>query len=273
MLDERATDQPRILTSLQNPLVKRVRKLHKPQGRHQEGVCLLEGTHLLQEACQAGYPLVLVCSTLSWQQRHLELWEEAQQRSDRAETVSETVLAALATTYSPDGVIAVAPRNRQKLASFPLQGIGLALETLQDPGNLGTIIRTAAAAEIQGLWLSADSVDLDHPKVLRSTAGQWFRLPMTISPNLTQVVAEARATGSQIVATCPRSARSYWQVDLIQPTLLLLGNEGSGLSQTLLSQADVQVKIPLAQGVESLNVGITAALLLYETRRQWTFKR
>ncbi|MCY7284589.1 MAG: RNA methyltransferase, partial [Cyanobacteria bacterium CAN_BIN43] len=171
-----------MLTSLQNPLVKQLRKLHQAKERRSQQMFLLEGTHLLEEACAVGCPLAIVCCTADWQERHPQLWAQAIALSPRVELVSPEVLQAIATTQHPDGVVATAHRNIPTALSVPT--LGVALQTLQDPGNLGTVIRTAAAAGADGLWLSADSVDLDHPKVLRASAGQWFRLPMAVSANL-----------------------------------------------------------------------------------------
>ena len=255
-----------MLTSLQNPLVKSFRKLHSAKQRRQQGVFLLEGTHLLEEACAVNYPLETVCCTPQWQSSHQKLWQQACQLAQRVENVSSEVLQAIATTVQPDGVVATARRNEQQVV--PYTGIGLALETLQDPGNLGTIIRTAAAAGASGLWISDDSVDLDNPKVLRASAGQWFRLSMGVSADLKATVGECQQAGMQVVATLPTASTSYWQVDWHRPSLILLGNEGAGLSDQLASLADLQVRIPLSSGVESLNVAIAAALLLYEAKRQ-----
>jgi RNA methyltransferase, TrmH family len=162
--------------------------------------------------------------------------------------------------------LAIAQRPAPQTLTF--QSFGLVLETIQDPGNLGTTIRTAAAAGVEGLILSDDSVDLDHPKVLRASAGQWFRLPMAVSGNLVQTVADYRRQGFQTIATLPQAKLSYWDLDLSKPTLVLMGNEGAGLSAQLADLADHQVSIPLAPGVESLNVGVCTALMLYEVRRQ-----
>ena len=151
---------------------------------------------------------------------------------------------------------------------MPFTGLVLALETVQDPGNLGTIIRTAAAAGASGLWLSEDSVDLDNPKVLRASAGQWFRLKMAVSEDLKATVQQSQQAGMQVVATLPSATLTYWEVDWRKPSLILLGNEGAGLSADLAAMADQQVKIPLSPGVESLNVAIAAALMLYEAQRQ-----
>lgn len=266
-----------MLTSTQNPLVKQIRKLHSAKGRREQQLFLLEGTHLLEEACAVDYPLVTVCCTTDWQTRHQQLWQAVASRCQRAELVSPEVLKAIATTIQPDGVVATAQRSLTSQSTPPqgiplLQGVGLALETVQDPGNLGTIIRTAAAAGAERLWLSTDSVDIDNPKVLRSSAGQWFRLPVSVTPDLPDVVHQCQAQGIQVVATLPNAQKSYWDIDLCCPTLILLGNEAAGLRTELVSLADQPVNIPLIPGVESLNVAIAAALMLYEARRQRRFK-
>ncbi|MGD1911603.1 MAG: TrmH family RNA methyltransferase [Rivularia sp. (in: cyanobacteria)] len=256
-----------MLTSLQNPLIKQIRKLHSTKERHKQELFLLEGTHLLQEACTLDYPLDIVFCTLQWQAAHEKLWQLAVSKCDRAEVVSQDVLKTLATTVQPDGVVATAKRG-YRLAKVPFRGLQIALETVQDPGNLGTIIRTGAAAGASGLWLSKDSVDLDNPKVLRATAGQWFRLPMQVSEDLKATTMEAKQAGMQVVATLPGANLTYWQVNWQKPSLILLGNEGAGLSTELAQMADCNVKIPLQPGVESLNVAISAALILYEAQRQ-----
>lgn len=255
-----------MLTSLNNPLVKQIRKLHSSKERREQGVFLVEGTHLLEVACAVNYPLVTLCCTPEWHSIHQQLWQQACQRAERAEFVSPEVLKAIATTVNPDGVVATAKRMQSH--QVPSTGLVLALETIQDPGNLGTIIRTAAAASATGLWLSGDSVDLDNPKVLRASAGEWFRLPMAVSPDLKATVRECQQAGMQVVATLPGAALTYWNVDWRLPSLILLGNEGAGLSPDLAALADLQVTIPLTSGVESLNVAIAAALILYEGRRQ-----
>lgn len=257
-----------MLTSLQNPLVKQMRKLHRAKERREQSLFLLEGTHLLQEACAVAYPLETVCCTPEWQADYPTLWEQATQQAHRVELVSQEVIQAIATTVNPDGVVATAKRTLGNFPNHrPIQ-LGIALETVQDPGNLGTVIRTAAAVGADRLWLSADSVDIDNPKVLRASAGQWFRLPIGVSDHLQTELQSLQHQGIQVVATLPTAQLTHWQVDFTQPTIVLLGNEGAGLSAELAAIADIAVRIPLATGVESLNVGIAAALILYEARRQ-----
>lgn len=257
-----------MLTSLQNPLVKQLRKLHRARDRREQQLFLLEGTHLVEEACAVGFSFVTLCCTSSWQEQHPALWQQAMTRSQRAELVSPEVLQAIATTVHPDGVVATLHRAVVQPPTVDNLRLGVALETIQDPGNLGTVIRTAAAAGADGLWLSADSVDLDHPKVLRASAGQWFRLPMQVSSDLRSQVEGFRKQGIQVIATLPTADLVYWQIDLTPPTVILMGNEGAGLSAELAEQADRAIKIPLATGVESLNVAIATALILYESQRQ-----
>ena len=259
---------PQMLRSVNNSLVKQMKKLHLAKERRKQNLCLLEGTHLLESACSVDWGLETVCCTNLWRDRHPQLWEEILARVGRVELVTGEVLRAIASTVNPDGVVATA--SRPGLESNPETDIrlGLALERLQDPGNLGTIIRTAVATDVDRLWLSRDSVDLDNPKVLRSSSGEWFRLTMGVTEDLIKVVKSCQTKGVQVVGTLPEAKQSYWDVDYTSPTLILLGNEGAGLSHELASLTDCQVRVPLAKGVESLNVAIAAALLLYEARRQ-----
>ena len=256
-----------MLTSLQNPLVKSIRKLHQAKVRRSQAQFLLEGTHLIQEALATHYPLEIVCYTPAWEATHPDLALALEQSAERVERVSDAVLEGMATTQHPDGVVAIASHSR-RLPNPAIQGIGLVVETLQDPGNLGTIIRTAVAAGAEGLWLSADSVAPDHPKVLRASAGQWFRLPLTVVDDLDSLLTDWERAGVQLVATSSHATVDYWAVDFTQPTVIVLGNEGAGLSAALQRRAAVQVRIPMVGEVESLNVGISAALLLYEGLRQ-----
>ena len=256
-----------MLTSTQNPLVKQIRKLQGAKERREQQLFLIEGTHLIQEACAVNYPLITLCFTQTWQAHHQELCSIATGICSRVELVSDDLMKAIATTVNPDGVIAIGSRLATAQPPIPAD-LTLALSTIQDPGNLGTMIRTAAGVGANGLWVSKDSVDLDSPKVLRASAGQWFRLAMGVADNLHELVSSYKQQGVQIISTTSHTETSYWDVDYRSPTLILLGNEGAGLSHELAALADIQVKIPMEVAVESLNVATAAALMLYEVRRQ-----
>lgn len=263
-----------MLTSLQNPLVKQVKKLHDSKHRRQTQCFLLEGTHLLQEAASAQWPLETLCYTEAWQAKEPSLLERLKRLTPRAELVSEGVLAAMTTTVSPDGVMAIArsiphiPQSSAPIEGLPIEELGLVLDGLQDPGNVGTILRTAAAAGVERVLLSGESVDLENPKVLRASSGAWFRVNAVRCENLLETVQGYRDQGFQVVATTPKADLDYWSVDYTQPTILLVGNEGAGLSEALLAAASAEVRIPLSASIESLNAAIATALVLFEVKRQ-----
>lgn len=223
---------------------------------------------MIEAACQVDYRLDTIFYTERWYTSHSWLGEKLAAKSCQLQPVSTEVLTAIATTMNPDGVVAIAPLNARQLPQVTQTKLSIALERLQDPGNLGTIIRSAVAVGVDGLWLSRDSVDIYNPKVLRASVGQWFRLPMATEQNLQELIVQHRQQGNQIIATTAQADKTYWEVDFTRPSLILLGNEGAGLSPELIALADKQVQIPLANGVESLNVAIASALLLYEAKRQ-----
>ncbi|MEE3718193.1 RNA methyltransferase [Tumidithrix elongata RA019] len=265
-----------MIASTRNPLVKQLRQLGaSSKERKQQQLFLIEGTHALTEAIATSYPLSIVCHTESWAvlnpQLYAQLQSQAELQTDRQglrlELVSEEVLAAIATTVNPDGAIAVAPIPVNATSSR-IQTLGVVLETIQDPGNLGATIRSAVAVGIDGLLVSQDSVDLTHPKIIRATAGQWFRCPMQSVRDLPTEVQKLQAQGMKAIATLPNASTAYWDYDFTQPSLILLGNEGKGLSRELIDLADEAVTIPLNNHVESLNVAICGSLLLYEAYRQ-----
>lgn len=240
----------------------------------------------MMEACSLQVSLTAVCFTHKWHDTHFHLVPTLSALAKRTELVSQDVLKSIATTVNPDGVVAIAhpawydnlhassltiPNTWGKRQN-PAPLLGVAVETLQDPGNLGTIIRTSAAVGVDQLWIDDSSVDPTHPKVLRASSGQWFRLPMHVVDNLFETMNVLRTSDSgntlQIIATCPDTELSYWDIDYTLPSVFLIGNEGAGLSQSLMEMATHRVMIPLAPNVESLNAAIATALVLYEAKRQ-----
>ena len=257
-----------ILTSIQNPLIKQVRKLHRSKERQKQNLLLLEGTNSIEAAFQVDYKLDIIFHTERWQTNHRLLSQNIADKGLKMQLVSPEVLKAIATTVNPDGVVAIAPRRPIQEPNIAQTRLSVAIERLQDPGNLGTIIRSAVATGVDSLWLSKDSVDIYNPKVLRASVGEWFRLPIIGDRNLSETIARHQQQGIQVIATASKAKKSYWDLDFTRPSLILLGNEGAGLSQDKIALADEQVTIPLANGVESLNVAVATALLLYEAQRQ-----
>jgi TrmH family RNA methyltransferase len=268
-----------LITSRRNPLVKRLRELHAAKGRREQGLLLLEGTHQVQEVIrQQLLPSVLLASDLLatevWLGAHGDL-VAALSPAVTIHSVGPEVLEAVATTAHPDGVVFTLATAA--LQAPPLgQEFVLVLDGLQDPGNLGTLMRTALAAGVEGLWL-AEGADPFQPKVLRASAGAALALPMERMdrPALVQRLSMAAARGLQLVAAVPPLADldgdlpvPYWHLDWTKPTALLLGQEGSGLAPELQALASHRITIPHSAAVESLNVAVSAAPLLLERIRQ-----
>lgn len=256
-----------MITSLQNPLVKQLKQLgESSKHRYKQQQILLEGTHLLEEALDSDYPIIIVFHTEKWQVKEKELYDRLLSKNYRIEVVADHVLSGIATTLNPDGVVASAPLPTPQ--ELKINHFGLALEGIQDPGNMGTILRSACGAGCEGLIIGEGCVDLTNPKILRATAGQWFRSRWKSVDSLTEELSFWQSQGVKIVGTLPQAELNLWQFDFSCPCLVVLGNEGKGLSSRVLQLTDVCLSIPIDRSVESLNVAMTATLLLFEAKRQ-----
>jgi TrmH family RNA methyltransferase len=267
-----------LISSRRNPLVRQLRELQDSRGRREQGLLLLEGTHLLQETARLGMRPALVLATPAWIDSHASLIASLPPGT-RLQPASAEVLAAAATTRHPDGVLHTLylPAEPPPTPAGAPPGFVLALDRLQDPGNLGTVLRTALASGVEEVWLG-EGADPYQPKVVRASAGAVLALPLRRleASRLKARVRELAERGVQVVAAVvPEAgpagggpARPYWQLDWTRPTLLLLGNEGSGLDPALAALASAAVTIPHSAAVESLNVAVAAAPLLLERWRQ-----
>ncbi|MEI8251003.1 MAG: RNA methyltransferase [Synechococcus sp. ELA057] len=257
---------PELISSRRNPLIRHLRELHEARGRREQGRLLLEGRHLLEEALRLGLQPDRVLATPAWIAAHQDLWQ-ALPGGTRRQPVAEEALQQAASTQQPDGVLATLVPPQPPQVHQP--SFVLALDRLQDPGNLGTLLRTALAAGVEEVWL-ADGADPHAPKVLRASSGAALALPLRrlSGEALPAALEAAAASGLRLVATVVAQGRPYWELDWRQPTLVLLGNEGAGLAPQLCDLAAERVTIPHSPAVESLNVAVAAAPLLLERWRQ-----
>nr|WP_219904116.1 RNA methyltransferase [Aphanothece minutissima] len=209
--------------------------------------------------------------TADWMARHADLLVRLPDPG-RLRLASPEVLAAAATTGHPDGVL-LTLEAADLPVPLPAPDFLLVLDRLQDPGNLGTLLRTALAAGVEQVWL-AEGADPLQPKVLRASSGAALALPIErmAATDVPARLTAARERGVQLVAAvvpeADGAAQPYWELDWCRPTALLLGNEGAGLAPALARLADRRVTIPHSRAVESLNVAAAAALLLLERPRQ-----
>ena len=272
------TTSSKIISSRRNPLVKRLKSLATREGRECHSLLLLEGTHLLEEALRTSFLPTEVIATTSWLENHFEILQPIAIQMPLYE-VTNSVLEAALTTKNPDGVAALFSLNAlpksQKCADLVL-----ALDRLQDPGNLGTLFRTALAAEVQDVWLASGSDPLNQ-KVLRASAGALLHLPyerfggseQTAVKALVKKLESSVVRGYQVVGTfASEPLRTnpivpYWQLDWTKPTVLVLGNEGSGIHPLIQACCTHSITLPHSPLVESLNVASAAVPLLLERRR------
>ncbi|MEB3253261.1 MAG: RNA methyltransferase [Synechococcus sp.] len=267
-----------LITSRRNSLVRRLRALSTRAGRESERCLLLEGTHLLDECLSQGLRLKEVICTDAWKARNPRLVQRCGSNLTW-HRVTDEVLGAALTTVTPDGVACLCPLNQLPLPAVDVE-FALVLDRIQDPGNLGTLLRTALAADVETVWLGAGADPLS-PKVLRASAGALLQLPHErFGPSedsalvqLEDQLTRLSSAGVQVVATLvpdaegPLQAIPYWQLDWTRPTALVLGTEGAGLHSRLQACCTHAVTLPHSPRVESLNVAAAAVPLLLERRR------
>ncbi|HEX7281234.1 MAG TPA: RNA methyltransferase [Vicinamibacterales bacterium] len=257
---------PTVITSRQHPIVKEFREL----ARGDSNLMLLDGWHLLTEAATAQVPVekIAICGPPSASEQRIV--DRLRRNGAQIVDVSGTVLNALSPVNAPTGVVASARRPSVTPASVlrPAPALVLAATGLQDPGNAGAIIRSAAAAGATGVVLDEASADPWGWKALRASMGGAFHVPVLRTRTLTNVISEWRAAGVRIIGSVPRNGTPMHEVDFTQPAAVLLGGEGAGLPDELIASADARVTIPMRGGIESLNAAVAAALLLYEAQRQ-----
>lgn len=254
------------ITSRQNPLVARFRAA----ADYDDSWMLLDGPHLVTEALAAGVSIDCVAIDA-------ERFSEADRRAfttrvppDRVFIVSRAVLHAMSPVRTPTGIVALAARPRHALTDMFGDRTPLVLGAVdvQDPGNLGAMVRAAEAGGARGVVCTAGGADPYGWKVLRGAMGSAFRLPIVRVPSIGEAIGLARAAGLQVIAAVGHGATPLEEVDLRPSSLVLLGSEGQGLSPSVVEAADVRMSIPMAAPVESLNVAVAGGLVVYEARRQ-----
>lgn len=246
------------IQSTKNGLIKERKKLHKRKYREQEGKYLLEGFHLVEEAIKYGAKI----EEIFIDERGKKEWGNwiAEQMSTTY-FVSDEVMKQLSDLPTPQGMIAVV--QKEAFAELTYQGKWLLLDNVQDPGNVGTMIRTADAAGFNGVLLGKGTADVYSTKVLRSMQGSQFHIPV-IACDLLEVVPEFQKNQVPVYGTeLNVDAVQFNQVEKTTNVALVLGNEGQGVASELLQMTDKNLYIPIHGKAESLNVGVAAGILMY----------
>jgi len=262
-------DESTLITSIHNPKVQNVRALLKDRStRAEQGLFVVEGIRLAEEAFAAGLRPHLVLYSNQLSVRGEELLAGFQANGCESHEVIPDVLDRLSDTKTSQGILLIVPQNT---APLPL-GVNLVLiiDQLRDPGNMGTILRTAAAVGVQVVFLTPGSVDPYMPKVVRAGMGAHFRLNLHQAdwPRIRQYCIENQPAPLRILLADSGGGSAMWQTDLVTPFALVVGGEAEGASEMAREFIDDLVHIPMPGEFESLNAGVAASILLYEAIRQ-----
>jgi len=273
-----------MIESPSNPTIKALRALHTSKGRREQRQFLVEGVRAIEDGVKAGYwPQVCLYNydLLGRTERGRALLKTLIAQHQRAGNsalpleASERALAAASDTQQPQGLVAVFPLIERTEVTPSEQSASLALvcDDIQDPGNMGTLLRTAEAAGVTSVFLTPNCVDVYSPKVVRAGMGVHFRLPLYVERTGAQIERDLRTLGiesTQVFATEAGATTPYDAVDWLVPSALIVSNEAHGLGAEgkRIAQGGRSISIPMSGGTESLNAAIAGAVILFEAARQ-----
>ena len=260
------------ITSLANPLVKDIRALQLKKHRDETGLFVAEGQKLVRDAADSGWPIEMLAYSAA-------LADEASVGVLAAETkasggavleVSAQVLEKITRRENPQNVVGVFKQRFGSEASVGREGVWVALDRVRDPGNLGTIVRTADAAGVKGVALVGAHCDPFGLEAVRATMGSVFNVPL-VKTNEDALIAQVKRNGARLVGTHLSAATiDFRQANYSQPLILLMGNEQQGLTEKLTAACDALVRIPMQGKADSLNLAVSTGLMIYEAMRKET---
>lgn len=269
------------ISSADNPIFRTTMKLLEKKERDRTGIYLSEGPNLLEEAFKNNVMPETIFISDALSQRETDMLVEMTVRQGykgRIIVLDGDLFRRLSGTETPQGILAVIKKtcitNEQFFAASN-NGMGniLVLDRVQDPGNLGTMIRTADAAGWQGVMIVKGSADIYSPKVVRAAAGSIFRIPILYVVDGAEAIDLLKMHGKHILVALPRSQTFYYEADMRENIALVIGNEGSGVSSVFTAEGIDSVTLPMAGSSESLNAAVAAGILMYESFRQTKEKR
>lgn len=256
-----------MITSASNQQIKHIVQLQKKAKLRSElGQFVIEGIKMYREI-----PKDCIVSTYVSETFYSEKMLNNDIGVEKYEIVSDKIFGEISETVTPQGIMAIVRQPKYDFDDIINKDNAtlLFLDNLRDPGNLGTIIRTAEGAGIDGVVLSKESVDIYNPKVIRSTMGAIYRVPFIYEDNLaTKLREKYKVNGFELYVAHLEGASEYTKVEYPRKTGIIIGNEANGVSKEVVDVADCMIKIPMEGQVESLNAAISAALIIYEVYRQ-----
>ena len=264
-----------MITSTNNQQMKQVSLLlKKSKERKTTKTFVVEGPRMVVEAPVERLKAVYAAESFENNKENVALLRELKEKCSKAnavyEVVADNVFKSVSDTQTPQGIMAVVTMPEYSLSEL-LNGSKthlLILESIQDPGNLGTMVRTGEGAGVTGVIMNKTTVDLFNPKTIRSTMGSIYRVPFYVTDDLAGTMKELQKNDISLYAAHLKGVHAYDEEDYTKACGFLIGNEGNGLSDEIANLADTYIRIPMEGQVESLNAAISATLLMYEANRQ-----
>ncbi len=258
-----------MVQSRQNKTVKEIVALQDKKERKKQRCFIVEGVRFVKEALLSGMSVEKICFASETAGRLVPEFDSLLPEGIPLFEMPLGLFCQMAQTETPQGVLAVVRIPDRSLSSIYRQGFrGLILDNVQDPGNCGTMIRSAHALGFDAVIAACGSVDIFNGKVLRSTMGSVFHIPVIENISIKEIVSFAKEYQLELIAACLEKASVCHETDLTGEFLLAVGNEGKGVSEDMLDAAGKRVHIPMQGGAESLNAGVAASILMYESNRQ-----
>ncbi|HEY6231822.1 MAG TPA: RNA methyltransferase [Pyrinomonadaceae bacterium] len=263
------------ITSRDNSLLKLARAVR--DGKTAEYI-FVEGLRLCEEALRSGLPIeaVIISEELAAKEKWADIIAALAGASKRVVLVSEKLLESISYTKTPQGIILLAVRpeaSEERVGSVDEHSLIIVMHRINNPVNVGAIMRTSEAAGASGIVATTHTADPFSPKALRGAMGSAFRLPVWFGPGYDEVISWLHQRGIRTICADVHAGRSYDQVDWSKPSALIVGPESSGLSADEIASADASVRIPMHGPAESLNVAVATGILLYEAARQRDHQR
>lgn len=261
------------IQSSQNNTIKEVKALHLKKNRELQGLYFVEGIRFVNEAIDNDQEIQKILCSDKLESIHggKELMGRVETVCNECILVPDKLFCEVSDTQTPQGVLAVVKKKTWDYRQVLSDGKSIViLDSLQDPGNVGTIIRTADAADMSTVLMTKGCVDLYSPKVLRSTMGSVFHLPVFEGLNILEVIADLKEYGYRIIASHLNGENNYYEEELSGKVAIVIGNEANGISDETAATADRLVKIPMPGKAESLNASVAASIMIYEIVRQKT---
>ncbi|MBU3092459.1 RNA methyltransferase [Clostridium sp. CM028] len=254
------------IQSKDNLLIKDIKKLKEKKYRKDSNMFLVEGFRFVEEALDSDFEVVHIFISARGDSKYENsCMKNKLQKNTKVYSVSDSLFKSICDTDNPQGIIATV-RNKPVEIKYD-HGFYMLADKIQDPGNMGTIIRTAHAAGALGVIITKGTVDIYNEKTLRSTMGSIFKIPVICDSDLS-VVQKLRSAGFKLVTSSLDTDKNFYNVDLREKVIISVGNEGNGISAEVYEICDLKIKIPMPGGAESLNAAVAASIMMYEVVRQ-----